>query len=333
MIRDDFTILGIAPTDDLTAIKRAYAGKVKQCHPEEDPLGWQRLHDAYLNATDYAKGVRKDFGESTTRQNDTEEKESTGRPGEYDELFRDLSSTVSEKSEQKDRIIMMLKSLPGQCVRFRREQVSKGLKDPSRVEKRVQVWCACKLRFLFGSEDYKRYRLDQEVFGALILMSESLNVYGKYTVSILKEELQDIAETAEGIGRTDIFRTAREVRNNLQIHDYEQNKPVEKPGMSDNLAELIGRIIAIVPVVIFIIIALEEEDFTILFVGSAVMLLGIFLFVCILHMLSKNKKYRESGIEAEDAACIRKALSAEERSFIERNEPTIEMMVKSVEKK
>ena len=198
MIRDDFEILGIAPTDDVKAIMRAYTVKAKHCHPEDDPLGWQRLHDAYLNAKDYAKGSRKDSGEIITRPNDTKEKEPAGRPGEYDELFRDLSSISSEKSAQKDRIITMLKSLPGQCIRFRQEQVSKGLKDQSRVEKRVQVWCACKLRFLFGSADYKKYRMDQEVFGALILLSEDLNLYGKYTTSILEEELEDIAQTAEG---------------------------------------------------------------------------------------------------------------------------------------
>ena len=75
--------------------------------------------------------------------------------------------------------------------------------------------------FIFGPEDYKKYRLDQEIFGALILMSDSLNIYGKYTTSILEEELKNIAQTAEGIGRTDISRTSREVGNNLQIHDDE----------------------------------------------------------------------------------------------------------------
>lgn len=48
--------LGIAPTRDLRAIKRAYATRLRQVHPEEDAEGFQRLRAAYESAR---RGARR----------------------------------------------------------------------------------------------------------------------------------------------------------------------------------------------------------------------------------------------------------------------------------
>ena len=51
-----WTILGLDPTQDVSAIKRAYALRSRTCHPEEDPEGFLQLRQAYQAALDYAEG-------------------------------------------------------------------------------------------------------------------------------------------------------------------------------------------------------------------------------------------------------------------------------------
>ncbi|MEB7935834.1 J domain-containing protein [Escherichia whittamii] len=46
-------ILGLQPSAEERDIKRRYAQLVKNCHPEDDPDAWQKLHDAYEQALSY----------------------------------------------------------------------------------------------------------------------------------------------------------------------------------------------------------------------------------------------------------------------------------------
>ena len=42
-----WTVLGIAPTADLVAIKKAYAARLKRTRPDDDAAAYQALRDAY----------------------------------------------------------------------------------------------------------------------------------------------------------------------------------------------------------------------------------------------------------------------------------------------
>ena len=50
MMETMWDILGIAPTTDKIAIRKAYAEKCRQCHPEESPEEFKQLRHAYENA-------------------------------------------------------------------------------------------------------------------------------------------------------------------------------------------------------------------------------------------------------------------------------------------
>ena len=55
MFNQPFGTLGIAPTDDVRAIKRAYAQALKRCRPDDDPQGYQRLREALEWALEWAR--------------------------------------------------------------------------------------------------------------------------------------------------------------------------------------------------------------------------------------------------------------------------------------
>jgi hypothetical protein len=49
--------LGIPGTRDVASIRKAYASRLKECHPEEDPAGFQRVRAAYETALHTARGA------------------------------------------------------------------------------------------------------------------------------------------------------------------------------------------------------------------------------------------------------------------------------------
>ncbi|MBU5474498.1 J domain-containing protein [Roseburia sp. MSJ-14] len=128
-IESVFEILGIEPTKDIRAIKKAYAVKVKSCHPEEEPELWKKLHDAYDEAIRYAKGTESyDYyrfsvepiqqsnmkaelpksEETLDKQEDAEKiskskestKENVNKEDELNKIFGELEAQGEQKKQQ-----------------------------------------------------------------------------------------------------------------------------------------------------------------------------------------------------------------------------------------
>lgn len=83
-------ILGIEATDQIKDIKRAYAKRSKEIHPEDHPEEFIQLHDAYEQAMAIAKHQDP---QSTMMQSDTIEEE-TDIPNAFD------FHTIFKQSEQ-----------------------------------------------------------------------------------------------------------------------------------------------------------------------------------------------------------------------------------------
>ncbi|OWA37229.1 hypothetical protein B9G55_03935 [Saccharibacillus sp. O16] len=104
-------ILGLAPTADARAIKRAYAGLLKKVHPEDDPEGFQRLREAYGEALELAKtlkaedtsvsnpGERLDSGASSEAAPGTVEQQGTEQQGSWQEQAESAAGMPSERGE------------------------------------------------------------------------------------------------------------------------------------------------------------------------------------------------------------------------------------------
>lgn len=55
-MRDAFILLGLVPGADASAIKRAYAQRLRKTRPDEDPVAFQALNEAYRRCLEIAAG-------------------------------------------------------------------------------------------------------------------------------------------------------------------------------------------------------------------------------------------------------------------------------------
>lgn len=103
-------VLGIKPTNNLKAIKKAYAAKSREVHPEEHPEEFRLLHDSYETALTLAKSSRFDVEETDAREEraatadlkkDTADSDDSA---DNDDLFAAVNSTeVREAADSSPR--------------------------------------------------------------------------------------------------------------------------------------------------------------------------------------------------------------------------------------
>lgn len=102
MTNNFWSELGLEPTADLRSIRHAYAARAKDCHPEEAPEEFQRLHDAYEAALSWAK--RHPDGVPVQKDSDFPPPEApppAGPDPEDAELDRLIASGLQKEAQRK----------------------------------------------------------------------------------------------------------------------------------------------------------------------------------------------------------------------------------------
>lgn len=114
-------ILEIDPTGEESVIKKAYAKKLKQHHPEDDPEGYQRLREAYDSALKQAKHIAATPASAAMEEEPDADEEWMWQDGD------------EEWEEESDEIV--LPEIQEHPVRRFLEQVEELYEDfPSRIE-------------------------------------------------------------------------------------------------------------------------------------------------------------------------------------------------------
>ena len=94
--------LGLSGSAALSEIRHAYARRLKQTHPEDDPAGFQRLHEAYVLACRLARGMSEEDAE-VDQEYAAEEAPSEEQPTwDFDELIDNERSVDAKQSGSKE---------------------------------------------------------------------------------------------------------------------------------------------------------------------------------------------------------------------------------------
>ena len=126
MDRFDWLLLGIEPTKDEDAIRRAYARQLKDHHPEEEPERWAMLHSAYQRALKYARGASYSgplFPPEPQPERETEQ----GADALFAEAFEDALQHA--ETDEQDASAALPKRFP----RVRREKDAAAFLDAIRA--------------------------------------------------------------------------------------------------------------------------------------------------------------------------------------------------------
>lgn len=116
-ISDIWEVLGIEPTSDKKIIKKAYAKKVKTCHPEEHPEEFKLLYDAYQAALE--SNVTFTVSELSTVSKEQPEE----MPEEvYDADFEKYQTLFEKNSEKNLEIQDSYRTLLQKCCAKKRSR-------------------------------------------------------------------------------------------------------------------------------------------------------------------------------------------------------------------
>lgn len=201
-----WNILGIEPTTDKKAIRKAYAAKTREIHPEDAPEEFKRLHEAYQAALGYADYVRQvsRSGGSVTSFYETSEnadgdaagraaEEMDGGAAERAALKTEEESTQDEGAGQEN-----LRAYFEERQEKSRRQVDVFLKywnafrSPYHNQESMDWW-----RNYLASEEFQDIRFHSEVLKVLADEIDDKCFYGIDEVKMLFWEAYGFQEGGE----------------------------------------------------------------------------------------------------------------------------------------
>ena len=205
-----FRILEIEYTDDKKKIKKAYASLVKKYHPEEHPVEWKRVRDAYETALNFAENIdgqafrEDDIGawsgdilNKETEWNgikevqDEEEEHQKTESKELDEIFDNLDEVSSDSKKMQEAEHRKQMSDAINALYVIRSKKNTGMKD----------W-----QFIFNNENfYWAVRQDEFIteWGRTLenkVINKKLYEYLKNQLQIVKKYRWEIQGTANKTG-------------------------------------------------------------------------------------------------------------------------------------
>jgi hypothetical protein len=104
--------LGIGPTSDKREIRRAYARRLKETHPEDDPEGFQRLREAYEIALQQSGWIAEDEAEEDAHADESEQavepkprpaRQDSGSAGDHPGEAEHKDDPADDEPDDRDR--------------------------------------------------------------------------------------------------------------------------------------------------------------------------------------------------------------------------------------
>ena len=189
---ESFSRLGIPVTRDAAAIKKAYQGKLPECHPEENPQGFMELHQAYKSAMAFAQGKPGhqepfDFFKEGIQDPPREE-------NDYDSLFSNLEQERGvDISHHKKRFVWHIRWMHLHWLPISRKSWER----------------------LLGSEAFFQCRGDRECMERLCdLMVTKIHTWKVFRLLI--NRLWELAEWQSGEGLENLAGKTRRCINELR---------------------------------------------------------------------------------------------------------------------